>query len=487
MFALSFAATAGASGRDAITVAVDSTKRIAIVDKPARWAGMENDRGPVADRTPLDHLSLTLRRTPERQQAWETLLNEQKDPASANYQHWLTADEIGERYGASTHDIDTIGAWLGAQGLRVDDVSRSRMRIRFSGSAKDVASAFATELHYFGTGTEKRIANTSDAKIPAAFASAVQSVTGLRSVKFTPTHHVSTPQSRSIGANSPQPAGTNCNGSDCEYFVFPADFAKIYHLDAANLQGIDGSGQTIAIVGRSRIYDPDITNFQSLTGLPTRSATVIVPPGGIDPGPPASTCSDTGTPSCTNPDDAVGDQFEATLDVQRAGSVAPGAAIDLIVAKDTDTSNGIQLAIEYAIDTTPLPAHVLSISYLSCEADNGIAVVQSIDELFTQAAAEGISVFVASGDSGVAGCADHTQPPPASQSAGTNALCASASVTCVGGTQFADAAQPALYWSVNSSAHYLSALGYIPEGAWNEPLNDSGVARLGATGGGVSL
>ncbi|MEO5558854.1 MAG: hypothetical protein ABIO49_03730, partial [Dokdonella sp.] len=41
--------------------------------------------------------------------------------------------------------------------------------------------------------------------------------------------------------------------------------------------------------------------------------------------------------------------------------------------------------------------------------------------------------------------------------------------------------------SVNSSAHYLSALGYIPEGAWNEPLNDSGVARLGATGGGVSL
>ncbi|MEO5560132.1 MAG: S53 family serine peptidase, partial [Dokdonella sp.] len=488
-FVLGLLLTAASSGaeRDAVVGAVDNAKRIAVVDQRARWAGVENDRGPVADRLPLDHLSLSLRRTPEREQAWKTLLSEQQDPTSANYQHWLTAAEIGERFGASRHDIEALSAWLHTQGLHVDGVSNSRMRIRFSGSAKDVEAAFSTELHYFGTDAQKRIANTADATIPAAFASAVQSVMGLRSIKFTPTHYASTPQSRSIGARPPQPAGTHCTGDDCEHFVFPADFAKIYNLNATNLQGIDGSGQTIAIVGRSRIYDPDIANFQSLTGLPARSTNVIVPPGALDPGPPASTCSDTGTPSCTKPDDMVNEQFEATLDVQRAGSVAPGAAIDLIVAKDTDTANGVQLAIEYAIDTTPLPAHVLSISYLSCEADNSIGVVQSIDELFTQAAAEGISVFVASGDSGAAGCVDHTQAPPASQSLGTNTLCSSGAVTCVGGTQFADTAQPALYWSQSNSSHYLSALGYIPEGAWNEPQNDSGVTRMGATGGGVSL
>ncbi|MEO7324402.1 MAG: S53 family serine peptidase [Dokdonella sp.] len=480
-------ATASATERDAVVGTVDNAKRIAIVDQRLRWASVENDRGPVAEYLPLDHMSLTLRRTPERQQAWETFVSEQKDPTSANYQHWLTSNEIGERFGASQHDIDSIRAWLSAQGLHVDGVSNSRMRVGFSGNAKNVATAFATELHYFGTGAEKRIANTMDATIPVAFASAVQSVSGLHSMKFKPAHHASAPQSRSIGATSPQPAGTHCTGSDCEHFVFPADFAKIYNLNAANLQGIDGAGQTIAIVGRSRIYDPDIANFQSLNGLPARPANVIVPPDGIDPGPPASTCSDTGTPSCTTPDDALSDQFEATLDVQRAGSVAPGAAIALIVAKDSDTSNGIQLAIEYAIDTTPLPAHVLSISYLSCEADNGMAVVRSIDELFTQAAAEGISVFVASGDSGAAGCADQTEAPPVSQSPGTNALCSSGAVSCVGGTEFADTAQPALYWAGNNGSNYLSALGYIPEGAWNEPLSDSGVPHLSSTGGGVSL
>jgi 2-C-methyl-D-erythritol 2,4-cyclodiphosphate synthase len=211
---------------------------------------------------------------------------------------------------------------------------------------------------------------------------------------------------------------------------------------------------------------------------------VIVPPGGTDPGDPATTCSDSGTPSCSDPDDTVADQFEATLDVQRAGSAAPGATIDLIVAKDTSTTSGIQLAVEYAIDTSPPPAKVLSISYLTCEADNGPAVVHSLDDMFSQAAAEGISVFVASGDSGAAGCADHTVAPTTGQVPGTNALCSSGQVTCVGGTQFADTAQPSLYWSASNGPHYLSALGYIPEGAWNEPVSSSGASQLGATGGG---
>lgn len=472
---------------DAITRSADNAKRVAMADQRAHWASAANDRGNVPAQLPLDHLSLSLRRTPERQQAWETLLREQQDPASPNYQHWLTAQEIGERYGASAHDIDILGTWLRAQGLHVDSVSNSRLRINFSGNAGQVAAAFATNLHYFQSATGKRVANTSAAAIPQAFSNAVQAVVGLSSVRFTPMHHVGAPQSRSLRAGATQPAGSNCSGADCEYVVFPADFARIYNLDAAAQQGNDGSGQTIAIVGRTRVYASDMSNFQSLTGLPARAPQVIVPPGGIDPGDPATTCSDSGTPSCSHPDDTVADQFEATLDVQRASSAAPGATIDLIVAKDGATTSGIQLAIEYAIDTSPPPAQILSISYLTCEADNGPGVVHSLDDMFSQAAAEGISVFVASGDSGAAGCADHTVAPTAGQVPAINALCSSSHVTCVGGTQFADTAQPSLYWSTSNGSHYLSALGYIPEGAWNEPVSSSGASQLGATGGGVSL
>ena len=144
-------------------------------------------------------------------------------------------------------------------------------------------------------------------------------------------------------------------------------------------------------------------------------------------------------------------------------------------------------AAEYVIDTTPLPARVLSMSFGSCEAANGADLVHAIDGLFTQAAMEGISVFVSSGDSGAADCANHTESPPAGQTASINALCSSASVTCVGGTQFADTADPDAYWSRNNTTGFLSARGYIPEGAWNEPLDDSGATQLASTGGGNSM
>lgn len=490
-FSIVVAAVAQAASADVITDSIDNAKRVAVPDQRVRWAKAESDRGAVPADLALDHLSLVLRRTPERQQAWERLLQEQQDPTSANYHHWLSPLEVGERFGASQHDIDALSEWLRTQGLRVESVSNSRMRIVFSGRAADVAAAFATKLNYFQVGTEKRIANSASPTIPAALSDTVLSVIGLNSVRFKPTHSASATRPASLPPGAPQPLATVCgDGGDCQHVVFPADFARIYDIDAPSLQGIDGRGQTIAIVGRSRVYEPDMLNFQARAGLPTKYPVVIVPPTGTDPGDPASACSDavgSTLPSCTNPDDKISDQSEATLDVQRAGSVAPGATIDLIVADNVGTADGLQIALEYAVDTHPLPAHILSISYLTCEPDNGSAVVRSIDAMFAQAAAEGISIFVASGDSGAAACADHTGAPPATQTLGINALCSSGYVTCVGGTQFADSAQPSTYWAPTSGANYLSALGYIPEGAWNEPLDRNSAPQLGATGGGISI
>ena len=450
------------------------------------WAQPKNDLGAVPADLTLDHLSLVLRRSPERQLAYDQLLGEQQNPASPNYHRWLSPIEIGERFGATQHDIDALSNWLLMQGLSVDAVANSRTRIHFSGRAADVASAFGTELHYFQAGAEKRVANTAAASIPAAFGDAVRYVIGLRSITFRPAYQIVAAPPVNLGDASPQPAGTNCNGTVCSHTVFPADFAKIYGLEPVYQQNIKGSGQTIAIVGRARISEPDIQNFQTLSGLPIRYPTIIIPPGGTDPGPAATTCSATGTPSCSHPSDLVGEQSEATLDVQRAGSVAPGTPVKLIVSANTASSDGLTTAIDYAIDTTPIPASILSISYAICEADVGSAYVHFADDRFSQAAMEGISTFVASGDSGVAGCADHTQPPTAGQVAGTNALCSSGYVTCVGGTEFADTANPSAYWASSNGAGFLSALGYIPEGAWNEPTGSDGSTQLAATGGGVS-
>jgi subtilase family serine protease len=480
-------AASPASPADRIVAAVDPGERVILSERRAAWVSPANDIGAVPGDLRLAHLALVLKRSPERQQAFEQLLAQQQDPASPNFHHWLSPSEIGERFGATPHDIDAMTDWLIAQNLRVDSVTNGRTRIRFSGKTTDVEAAFATSMRYYQAGAETRIANASDAAIPAAFADAIASVSGLQTIRFRPALHQSAPIV-SAAALSPRPAGTYCpgGGQPCQYNVFPADFAVIYDVNPLYQQGFNGSGQTIAVVGRSRVYEPDIDNFQQMSGLTARAPTTIIPPNGTDPGAPLSTCPDPSSPTCGNDKDTVGDQAEATLDVQRAGSVAPNATIDLIVSGDMNSDDGVNISIDYAVDHDPVPAKVLSISFTSCEADNSLAVAQSLDSFFGQAAAEGISVFVASGDAGVAGCASLDSAPQPGEPKSTNILCSSQYVTCVGGTDFADTTNPDAYWRATETAHFESAIGYIPEGAWNEPLDDNGHPQLAATGGGVS-
>jgi len=129
----------------------------------------------------------------------------------------------------------------------------------------------------------------------------------------------------------------------------------------------------------------------------------------------------------------------------------------------------------------------VSLSFGSCEAANGTSGNQFWNALWQQAAAQGISVFVASGDSGAAGC-DGGSSSTASGGLGVNALCSSPSSTCVGGTQFSDTSNPALYWSASNNSSTLgSAQSYIPEAAWNESGTVAGGSGLWSTGGGASI
>jgi subtilase family serine protease len=182
---------------------------------------------------------------------------------------------------------------------------------------------------------------------------------------------------------------------------------------------------------------------------------------------------------------------EATLDVTRTTSIAPGATIELIVSSDAGGAEGLNIATEYAVDTNPVPAQIISISFGGCEVTFGQSGVEFWDTLFSAAAAEGISVFVSSGDSGAAGCDANAKPAPATQVASPNHICSSSYATCVGGTEFADTENPSQYWNQNpaQASPYESALGYIPEGAWNSPMhivNGETVYWVVASGGGVS-
>jgi len=304
---------------------------------------------------------------------------------------------------------------------------------------------------------------SSDPMVPRALAPLIKAIHGLYTIEDAPAHHV-TPSYANF------PDLTLSNGG---HFLGPLDFTTIYDIGGA------GAGETIGIVGRSRTNFADFDNFRqkTLTGFPNPTEVIPTAFGGVDPG-PALTAPPTGSVS-------TADQSEATLDILRAGNVAPGAKLLLVVA--TQAGGGIESDAQYLVQTSPVPAQVMSISFGACESSAGPTGVNFWDTLFQQAAAEGISVFVSSGDSGASGCDQAFVTPPASPQANSpNYICSSSYATCVGGTGFNDAGNPPQYWSSSNNTNLSSALGYIPEGAWNERLNSSSSPEVAASGGGVS-
>jgi len=99
-----------AHAADLVRLPVEAANRVALNGYRPAWASSANDRGRVNAYLPMQHLTIVLRRSPEQQVAFERLLAEQQDPSLPNFHHWLTPEEVGERFGASAHDIESVGA-----------------------------------------------------------------------------------------------------------------------------------------------------------------------------------------------------------------------------------------------------------------------------------------------------------------------------------------------------------------------------------------
>ncbi|SFS20964.1 Ig-like domain (group 3) [Granulicella pectinivorans] len=429
-----------------------------------RWVTPQADEGAVSDETPV-HLTFLLSRSPERELAFQQLLIDQQNPSSPRYHQWLTSSQIGEQFGPSADDVHAVTQWLTAHGMQVTSVAPSRIFVQVSSTTGIVAAALSTSFHHFMLDGTPRLSATTEPSIPAALAVAVNSIDGLTDIPLRPFNNVKQAEPRNT-ADSLRPMYSN--SSNTTHYIFPGDFAKIYDISAITGAGFTGAGVKVAIIGRSRITDSDITQLQGLAGIPAKTENVIVVPGTTDPGLVA------------------GDEDESTLDVGRVLTVSTGAQADLVIA--SSATGGISAGIQYNVQTLMDP--VMTISYGACETKAGQATVNAFDALFKQGAAEGIATFVSSGDSGAAGCSTSFTAPTGSETRGINYLCSSSYVTCVGGTEFNDTSSSALYWSTTNSSTYTSALGYIPEGAWNEPTvtSSSGTTyEIGGTGGGVSL
>ena len=458
----------GPYARALITQRVDETRLVTLQGNTHPEAKAENDRGEVADNFPIDHMLLQLSRSPEQEQELEQFIDELHTVGSPRFHHWISAQKIGETFGLATQDLDTIVGWLESYGFNVNAVYSSGMLIDFSGTAGQVRRAFHTELHRVEVNGENHIANMNDPRIPAALAPAVVGIVSLHDFRPHPLYKM----------HKPEPLFTQSSGY---YSVVPADLATIYNLNPVFTAGYSGKGQTIALIEDTDLFSAsDWTTFRSKFGLSSYTFGSLTT---VHPAPP------TGPNNCTAPGVVPPNDAEAILDAEWASAAAPSAAIEMAVCADTTTTFGGLIAVQNLINGAAQPPAIMSISYGECETVNGSSANAAYKAAYQQAVAEGVSVFVAAGDSGATGCDDNAAA--GTDGIGVSAFASTVYNVAVGGTDFGDtyAQTNSTYWNATNTPTYGSAKSYIPEIPWNDSCASALVAAFfgfsqtyGATG-----
>jgi kumamolisin len=289
----------------------------------------------------------------------------------------LSRAEYAASYGASQKDFDAVRAFAKANGLTVDEKNSSllRRRVELHGTIDALNKAFGVELNDYEPSGAKRggarfHAIEGSVTVPAELSGAVEAVLGLDNRPIA-TPKIRVRRDASAAANAD--AGT----------FIPPQVAQVYNFPSAPAGTAGGAGQTIGIIELGGGYSPsDITSyFANTIGIKAPAVTDVILDGGSN------------DPTNANSADA-----EVLLDIEVAGSVAPGA--NIVVYFTTNTDQGFQDAISSAIhDATNNPS-VISISWGGPESTWSQTAMNSMDSTCQSAAALGITITVASGDSG---------------------------------------------------------------------------------------
>jgi subtilase family serine protease len=445
-----------------VTRPIDNSVRTVLKGNVHPLARATFDRGEVSPSMPLHRMLLVLKRSDQQETALRSLIENQQYKKSSSYHQWLTPQQFGAQFGPSDADVAAVVNWLTSSGFEVTQVSNGRTVIEFNGTAGQVKQAFGTALHRYVVNGEEHLANASDPSIPTALAPVVAGVNSLHNFLKKPQHFLVgsySEKTRQLKPANPEftfAGGCSTDSNNNCFGVGPYDFATTYDLLPlwnATPTPINGSGVTIAIVGRTDIDPTDATDFWNLFGLDGTHApqpTLNIITNGPDPG-------------LTTYDD----EAEADIDTQWSGAAAPGATIDFVTSESTETQDGVDLSALYIVDNNLAP--VMSESFGACESDLGQTGIEFFGAMWEEAAAQGISVMVSTGDNGAAGC--DFGPTPAQSGLNVNGLASTPWNAAIGGTDFDQFNAWSTYWNNSNTLitqQSVKTNTYIPETTWND-------------------
>jgi len=310
-------------------------------------------------------LNLAIGLPVRNQDELRTLLERLYDPASPQYRHYLTPEQFAERFGPTKEDYEALRVWAESKGLAVTGTHPNRTLLDVTGSVEDIEKVFQVKLQVYQHPTEARMFHAPDVEPSLDLGVRVLRIGGLDtfSVPRPLAHRSPTGQNRGRkGLSGSGPAGGYMGN----------DFRAAYVPGVA----LTGAGESVALIEFDSYYESDITNYESLAGLPNVPLQHILLSGA------------TGIPGDT---DTVEDEFEVAVDIEMAISMAPGLA-KVIVYEGAPGGWTSPYDVLNRIATDNAANQISSSWTLSFDV--------TTDQIFQQYAAQGQSFFQASGDQG---------------------------------------------------------------------------------------
>lgn len=400
-----------------------------LVNQTARFVQNAPNLGP---ETPSKVINITVRLNLHNRAERDALLKQLYNPASPQYHQWLTTAEYAARFGPTAAESAAVQDFLKAQGFTVTYVHPNNMYVNARGTVATAQKAFNVQINRFNVLGKTRYANTSNPVINHPAAAYIASVQGLHEMIMHP-HSVPatnpdtgkpfapiplktiTGAKPNATANAVPPAQfyenqcwravethafNTSNNLPASYYkgnryggditggpghyppcgYEPAALQIAYGMNAAYSAGIDGTGETVAIVDAwgSPTAGADFGVFSDQFGLPDNNFADYNPFG-----------ADTSNTSWAG---------ETTLDIEWSHSMAPSANIALVRSVD-NYDNNLQNSVQWALDNLSNLAAV-SNSYGEDEYEDDLANAQAWDDLNAYGASKGVSVNYSTGDDG---------------------------------------------------------------------------------------
>lgn len=379
------------------------------------------DQGPL---DPTTVISVTVWLNLHNENQLDQLAGQVSQKGSANYHKWLTQDQFNASFSPTSQEVKSVQNFLKAHNLTVLTVAENNFFVKVQGTVGDIEKAFHIQIDSYNLNGVTYRSNTGNPSINDTSGAHVAAITGMDDYGFQPTvvqpteadgnpipmspigpgpngvffesqcfRGVQTQTFTNAATSTSATYAGNRYGADITNSTFghlapcgyqPSEMQTAYNLNALYAAGLDGTGETVAIVdayGSATIaFDAEV--FSQIYGLPdlTPSNFQIVKAPGISNNPHGP---------------ARNWDIETSLDVEWVHAMAPGANIALVLATD---HSSLDEAINYTV--VHHLANTISNSWGSPEAFGNPAQFIRVNRILEQAAVEGIDVNFASGDSG---------------------------------------------------------------------------------------